>query len=60
LGKAFVTGQTPSTNFPTTSGADHTSNAGDIDAFVTCLSSSGSLVYSLCRGTASPARQGGL
>jgi hypothetical protein len=48
LGNAYVTGATASTNFPTTSGASQTSNAGGgDDAFVTTLNATGSgLVYS--------------
>jgi hypothetical protein len=49
-GNAYVTGQTYSTNFPTTSGAfDTTLNGGDV--FVTKLNSSGaSLLYSTFLG----------
>ncbi len=46
-GNAYVTGQTQSTNFPTTAGALQTANAGAFDAFVTKISADGStLVYS--------------
>ena len=42
-GNAYITGQTASTNFPSTTGA----NAGGFDAFVTKLSANGStIVYS--------------
>jgi Bacterial Ig-like domain (group 3)/Beta-propeller repeat/Dockerin type I domain len=40
-GNAFITGDTQSTNFPTTAGAFQTSYGGNDDAFVTALSSSG-------------------
>src|SRR5438445_703660 len=53
-GNAYVTGQTSSTNFPTTAGAFQTAFGGgfrDIDAFVTKLNSTGSaLVYSTYLG----------
>jgi hypothetical protein len=50
-GDAFVTGQTESTDFPTTSGALQTTNHGDMAAFVTELSASGTgLVYSTYLG----------
>ncbi len=50
-GNAIVTGRTASTNYPTTSGAYQTSNAGDYDVFVTKLSATGaSLVYSTYLG----------
>src|SRR5258707_6194762 len=53
-GSAFVTGQTPSTNFPTTAGAVQTTNAGSYDAFVTKLDATGSaLVYSTYLGGSS-------
>ncbi|HKC69376.1 MAG TPA: SBBP repeat-containing protein, partial [Bacteroidia bacterium] len=41
-GSAFITGGTESSNFPTTSGALHTSYMGNIDGFLTHLSSAGS------------------
>ena len=51
-GSAYVTGDTASTNFPTTAGAAQTTYAGgDIDAFVTKLDATGSgLVYSTYLG----------
>ncbi len=50
-GQAYVTGSTTSTNFPTTTGAHATANAGGSDAFVTALSASGAvLVYSTYLG----------
>jgi hypothetical protein len=46
-GNAYVTGETTSTDFPTTQGAFQPSNAGGLDAFVTKLEPSGSaLEYS--------------
>jgi hypothetical protein len=46
-GNAYVTGQTQSTNFPTTAGVLQTTNAGGSDVFVTKISADGStLVYS--------------
>jgi beta-propeller repeat-containing protein len=41
-GKAYVTGQTASSNFPTTAGALQTTFGGVIDAFVTKLDQAGS------------------
>jgi hypothetical protein len=41
-GNAYVTGQTSSTNFPTTAGAFQTTCGGFNDAFVTMLTSTGS------------------
>jgi hypothetical protein len=51
-GNAFVTGQTFSTNFPTTAGAVQTvAPGGDLDGFVTKLNASGSaLIYSTYLG----------
>jgi len=51
-GNAYVTGDTFSTDFPTTTGAfDTTFNGGIVDAFVTKLNASGSaLVYSTFLG----------
>jgi hypothetical protein len=50
-GAAYVAGATYSSNFPTTSGAFRTTPAGNYDAFVAKLSSSGnSLVYSTYLG----------
>ena len=50
-GNAYLTGQTLSNNFPTTSGAYQTSIAGPQDAFVTKLNPSGSaLVWSTYLG----------
>ena len=50
-GSAYVTGYTQSTNFPTTSGAKQTTNAGNYDAFVAKLSADGSsLMYSTYLG----------
>lgn len=51
-GNAYITGQTGSTNFPTSAGAFQTSFAGlaPNDAFVTKLNSSGSLAYSTYLG----------
>jgi hypothetical protein len=48
-GNAYITGETTSTNFPTTS-PYQSSNAGGTDAFVTKIDSSGSLVYSTYLG----------
>jgi RHS repeat-associated protein len=45
-GNINVTGQTNSTNFPTSSGAYQTANAGGTDAFVSNLSPTGTLTYS--------------
>jgi hypothetical protein len=54
LGNIYVSGNTASTDFPTTSGAFQTSNAGSYDAFVTKLNASGSsFVYSTYIGGSS-------
>jgi Beta-propeller repeat/Fibronectin type III domain len=46
-GNAYITGQTDSTNFPTSGGVLPNSNAGGFDVFVTKISPTGSsLVYS--------------
>jgi len=51
LGNAYVTGQTGSTDFPTTPGAYQTSFGGSSDAFVAKLNPTGSdLVYSTYLG----------
>jgi len=52
FGNAYVTGQTFSTNFPTTAGAFQTAFGGGVDAFVTKLNPTGSapLVYSTYLG----------
>ena len=50
-GNAYVTGATKSANFPTTTGAFHTTAGGGNDVFVTKLSADGStLVYSTYLG----------
>ena len=50
-GSAYVTGDTASTDFPTTAGAAQTTHAGGFDAFVTKLDATGSgLVYSTYLG----------
>jgi hypothetical protein len=51
-GSAYVTGETDSNNFPTTSGAFRTSRVGGVDAFVTKLNATGTapLVYSTYLG----------
>src|SRR5439155_4112340 len=50
-GNAYVTGNTDSSNFPTTLGAFQTAIGGFVDAFVTKLNPSGSaLVYSTFLG----------
>jgi beta-propeller repeat-containing protein len=51
FGKAYVTGQTTSLNFPTRAGAFQTTFAGSLDVFVTKLNETGSaLVYSTYLG----------
>jgi hypothetical protein len=49
-GNAYVTGDTTSTNFPTTAGAFQTTYAGNADAFVAKLNTTGGLVYSTYLG----------
>ena len=50
-GKAFVTGNTTSTNFPTTAGAFQTANGGYADVFVAKLNPAGTgLIYSTYLG----------
>jgi hypothetical protein len=50
-GNAYVTGNTNSTNFPTTAGAYQTTNAGGYDAFITKINAAGTaLVYSTYLG----------
>lgn len=49
-GNAYVTGETESSNFPTTTGAFQTSSGGYVDAFVTKVSADGSWVYSTYLG----------
>jgi hypothetical protein len=44
-GNAYLTGRTSSSNFPTQNSYDASHNGGSYDAFVTRLSSSGSLAY---------------
>ncbi len=44
-GKAYITGQTDSTNFPVTSGAYDTTPNGSSDAFVTTLTSDGAALF---------------
>jgi hypothetical protein len=54
-GNAYVTGQTDSTNFPTTPGAFQTTFGGAIDAFVTKLNPTGTaLIYSTYLGGSGP------
>jgi hypothetical protein len=53
-GRAYVTGQTSSADYPTTPGAFDTTPNGDFDAFVTKLNASGSaLRYSTFLGGSS-------
>lgn len=49
-GAAYVTGDTDSTNFPTTTGAFQTSNAGTFDAFVTKISTAAAVTASTYLG----------
>jgi hypothetical protein len=49
-GNAYITGETVSSDFPTTSGAPQAVRAGLKDAFVTKLSPAGALVYSTYLG----------
>jgi len=51
-GNAYITGYTNSSNFPTQNAAQST-HGGDADAFVTKLTSSGSISYSTYLGTSS-------
>ena len=51
-GNAFVTGNTESTDFPTSS-ATYASNSGDVDVFLTKFSSSGSVQWSTYLGGSS-------
>ncbi len=61
FGNAYVTGDTASTNFPTTAGAFQTTFGGGADAFVTKLNSTGSaLVYSTYLGGNSGDDAGGI
>jgi hypothetical protein len=60
-GEAYVTGYTASTNFPTTTGASQTSNAGGNDAFVAKLNAAGSeIVYSTYLGGSGDDRATGI
>ena len=53
-GEAYVTGETSSANFPSTTGAAQTTNAGSYDAFVAKLNAAGSgLVYATYLGGSS-------
>ncbi|HEX4950118.1 MAG TPA: SBBP repeat-containing protein [Blastocatellia bacterium] len=51
VGNAYVTGKTESTNFPTTMNAYERTVSGSFDAFVTKLSSTGTLAYSTYLGS---------
>src|SRR5207245_7769595 len=54
VGNAYVSGDTLSTNFPTTPGAFQAANAGGSDVFVTKLNAAGSaLIYSTYLGGSS-------
>jgi hypothetical protein len=58
-GNAWITGETSSTNFPTTAGAADTTYNGNIDAFVTKLNTAGTaLVYSTYLGGAASSDRG--
>ncbi|PYV24233.1 MAG: hypothetical protein DMG27_13410, partial [Acidobacteria bacterium] len=60
-GDAYVTGQTLSSNFPTTAGAARTTYSGKGDAFVAKLSATGSsLVYSTYLGGSGPDQARGI
>jgi len=60
-GKAYLTGQTGSADFPTSAGAFDTTLGGDYDAFVTKLDESGAaLGYSTYLGGSSSDRGGGI
>lgn len=51
LGNAYVTGYSQSANFPTSTGAIQTANAGDYDAFVTVLNTNATAaIYSTLLG----------
>jgi hypothetical protein len=54
-GNAYVTGKTSSTNFPVTSGAYSTSNAGSQEAFIAKLDPTGQVLYSTYLGGGSDA-----
>jgi hypothetical protein len=49
-GSAYLTGETASTNFPTTDGAYDRTQNGDFDAYASKFSSAGELVYSTVLG----------
>jgi hypothetical protein len=53
LGNAYVTGRTPSTNFPITVDALQSTKAGSSDAFITQFAADGSLRYSSYLGGSS-------
>jgi hypothetical protein len=55
LENAYVTGTTSSTNFPTTSGAFSTHNAGSQEAFITKFGPAGQIEYSTYLGGGSDA-----
>lgn len=52
FGRAYVTGATQSSDFPTTAGAFQMANAGGADGFVTKLDGAGAIVYSTYLGGA--------